>query len=250
MINFLSSWVKNLSFALIIVSILEMILPNNKTKKYIKTVMGLYILFSIIAPIIENNDKFNINNLYFDMQDMTQTSTEIEEVDQTSMKNRLNQIYEEQLQKDIIQKVEEQGYKAESCKVKAHISENDSGIENIDLKIESKINNENNEQSEENINGETYTSQKSDASEKINANQKSDTSENINVNQKEDTIESKIVTEIQKIPKIEIGKKENNQDIKNNKVQEDTKITNTDIQKIKNFLKKEYEVNEKCLKIN
>ena len=86
--------------------------------------------------------------------------------------------------------------------------------------------------------------------QKINANQKSDTSENINVNQKEDTIESKIVTEIQKIPKIEIGKKENNQDIKNNKVQEDTKITNTDIQKIKNFLKKEYEVNEKCLKIN
>ena len=64
MINFLSSWVKNLSLALIIVSILEMILPNNKTKKYVKMVMGLYILFSIIAPFIENSSKFNLNNIF------------------------------------------------------------------------------------------------------------------------------------------------------------------------------------------
>ena len=60
MINFLSSWVKNLALALIIVSILEMILPNNKTKKYVKMIMGLYILFSIISPFIENSNKLNI----------------------------------------------------------------------------------------------------------------------------------------------------------------------------------------------
>ena len=33
MINFMNNWVKNLSLALVFVSILEMILPNNKTKK-------------------------------------------------------------------------------------------------------------------------------------------------------------------------------------------------------------------------
>ena len=55
MVKFLSSWVKNLSFSLIVVSILEMLLPNNKTKKYVKVVMGLYILFSIISPFIENS---------------------------------------------------------------------------------------------------------------------------------------------------------------------------------------------------
>ena len=54
MISFLSSWVKNLCLALIVVSILEMILPNNKTKKYVKMVMGMYILFSIIEPFVEN----------------------------------------------------------------------------------------------------------------------------------------------------------------------------------------------------
>ena len=66
MINFLSSWVKNLCLALIVVSILEMLLPNNKTKKYVKMVMGLYILFSIIEPFIENINelKFNVEDLY------------------------------------------------------------------------------------------------------------------------------------------------------------------------------------------
>ena len=61
MVNFLSSWVKNLCLALIVVSILEMLLPNNKTKKYIKMVMGLYVLFSIIAPFVNNSNVLNFN---------------------------------------------------------------------------------------------------------------------------------------------------------------------------------------------
>ena len=34
MIEFLSSWAKSLGLTIVIVSILEMLLPNNKTKKY------------------------------------------------------------------------------------------------------------------------------------------------------------------------------------------------------------------------
>ena len=34
MIEFISTWVKGLGVAIVIVSIIEMILPNNKTKKY------------------------------------------------------------------------------------------------------------------------------------------------------------------------------------------------------------------------
>ena len=113
MINFLSSWVKNLSLALIIVSILEMILPNNKTKKYVRTVMGLYILFSIISPFIENSSKINLNNIDLDSytENTKTASSKVEEVDQTSMDNRINEIYKEELQKDITQKIEEKGYK-------------------------------------------------------------------------------------------------------------------------------------------
>lgn len=207
MINFLNSWVKNLALALIIVSILEMILPNSKTKKYVKMVMGLYILFSIISPFIENSDKFNFNNINLDFytEDTESTSTYI---DQTSMDNRLNEIYKEELQKDIIQKIQERGYEVESCKVIAHISENDSGIEKINIKIANKI--------QKNI----------------------------------DTVESKIVTEIQKIQKVQINISKDNQEDKEKNKQESENINNIDIKIIKDFLIKEYGVSEKCLKVS
>ena len=216
MINFLSSWVKNLSFALIIVSVLEMILPNNKTKKYVKMIMGLYILFSIISPFIENNDKFDLNNvsLNFYTEEIEETSSMSENVDQSSMDDRLNQIYKEELEKDIKKKIEEQGYEIESCKVIAHISENDSGIENISLKIKGKIDEDSGEDEDTSM------------------------------------LESKLVKEIQKIQKVEVSVSGNKQDEKNNTSEEDTNLTKTDIKIIKDFLKKEYGVNEKCLKIS
>ena len=134
MISFLSSWVKNLCLALIVVSILEMILPNNKTKKYVKMVMGMYVLFSIIAPFVENKNelKFNVENLY--RQYSTETSATTDVVDQTTMDSKLNELYEEKIEKDIIQKTEELGYEIDSCNVKAHISDQDTGIEQISIR--------------------------------------------------------------------------------------------------------------------
>lgn len=139
MISFFSSWVKNLALALIIVSILEMILPNNKIKKYVKVVMGLYILFSIISPFIENRGVFNNIDLMSYVQNPQATSSTVETIDQTSMDTRLNQIYKDELKKDIIKKVNEIGYEVENCKVIAHVSQNDSGIEKIVLNISGKV---------------------------------------------------------------------------------------------------------------
>lgn len=216
MINFLSSWVKNLSLALIIVSILEMILPNNKTKKYVKMIMGLYILFSIISPFIENSDGFDLNNvnLNFYSEETKETTSISENTDQTSMDNRLNEIYKEELQKDITKKIEDKGYKIESCKVTAHISQEDSGIEKIVLKIKAKINEDGSEQQETN------------------------------------TIESKLVKEIQKIQKVEVNTSKNSQDVEDSDNQENTNLTKTDIKIIKDFLMEEYGVSEECLKIS
>lgn len=218
MINFLSSWVKNLCLALIVVSILEMLLPNNKTKKYVKMVMGLYILFSIIAPFVENSSelKFDIEDLYEKYS--TETSTISESTDQTSMDNRLNELYKEKLGKDIVQKLDEEGYIVEECNVKAHISNDDNGIELITLKIKEKKNT--NDANNENKIG----------------------------------LEDKIVNEIQKIQKVEIDVSNDNdnyqEDINIGKQEDENNITKTDIKVIKQFLTKEYGVSEKCLKIS
>lgn len=218
MIIFLSSWVKNLCLALIVVSILEMLLPNNKTKKYVKMVMGLYILFSIIAPFVENSSelKFDIEDLYEKYS--TETSTISESTDQTSMDNRLNELYKEKLEKDIVQKLDEEGYIVEECNVKAHISNDDNGIELITLKIKEKKNT--NDANNENKIG----------------------------------LEDKIVNEIQKIQKVEIDVSNDNdnyqEDINIGKQEDENNITKTDIKVIKQFLTKEYGVSEKCLKIS
>ena len=209
MINFLSSWVKNLALALIIVSILEMILPNNKTKKYVKMIMGLYILFSIISPFIENSNKFNFDDLVYENY-IEKVSSIDTNVNQNSMDNRLSEIYKEQLEKDIIQKIEKKGYEVEKCKVIAQINENDSEIQNITLKIKAKIATEEN---------------------KDNAENKTE-------------LEDKIVTEIQKIQKVEVGVSKNDDE------KENTNVTKTDIKIIKQFLIDEYGVNEECLKIS
>lgn len=63
MIKFLSSWAKGLGVAIVVVSILEMLLPNNKTKKYIRMVMGIYIIFNIISPLVQNKNILNVNQI-------------------------------------------------------------------------------------------------------------------------------------------------------------------------------------------
>ncbi len=221
MINFLSSWVKNLCLALIVVSILEMLLPNNKTKKYVKMVMGLYILFSIIEPFIENSNelKFNVEDLY--NQYSVETLAESENVNQKSMDSRLDELYKQKLENDIVQKLDEEGYVVEDCDVKAHISSNDTGIELITIKIKEKKDNSN--ENDEN-----------QSNEKMN-------------------IEEKIVNEIQKIQKVEINvskNQDNSSDESTQSEQQNQNITKTDIKIVKQFLIKEYGVSEKCLRIN
>ena len=56
MIQFLSSWAEQIVLAVIIATIIELILPQNRNKKYIQMVIGIYILFNIISPIIKNKD--------------------------------------------------------------------------------------------------------------------------------------------------------------------------------------------------
>ena len=219
MIEFLSSWAKSLGLAIVIVSILEMLLPNNKNKKYIRMVMGIYIIFNIISPFTKNQDIFNIENIDIEKYALNETGgtqTSKEEVNQTSMNERIKDLYIEELEKDITKKLEEQGYKVNSCKVKATISEEESKTEIKEIKI--------------NV-------EKSENTEKTK--------------QDEENVEDKLVTEIQKIKKVDTTvktqKEEQNEEEKQEKENE---VSKSDIQNIKKFLIEEYEVNEKCLKIN
>ena len=65
MLSFISSWAQQIIFAVIIGTILQMLLPEGKNKKYIKIVIGIYVLFAVISPVIGksidlNLDEFNV----------------------------------------------------------------------------------------------------------------------------------------------------------------------------------------------
>ncbi len=141
MIEFMSSWAKGLGLAIVIVSILEMLLPNNKTKKYIRMVMGVYVLFTIISPFIQNKDVFDVNKI--DLENITSQETS-SSVNQTSMDERIEELYMQELEKDITEKIEEKGYKVNKCKVDATIGtdEEETKIDKIELKVQ-KANAEN-----------------------------------------------------------------------------------------------------------
>ena len=55
MIEFLVSWAEQLIVALIIIVVVEMILPSQSSyKKYIKIILGIFILYVVITPLINN----------------------------------------------------------------------------------------------------------------------------------------------------------------------------------------------------
>ena len=218
MIEFLSDWAKSLGLAIIVISILEMLLPNNKTKKYVRMVFGIYIIFNIISPFVQNKDILDVSsydlNEYIGNYTTNQTNGE-----QSSVNSRIEEIYIEELEKDITKKIEELGYQVITCNVYATLSsENEENyIEEIVLTVEKNEEQENNRQE--------------------------------NGTEQSETIEDKLVNEIQKIKPVNttVGKIN-----KTDKEQDESKqnISNRDIQKIKKFLKEEYGVEETCLKIN
>ena len=133
MINFMSSWAEQIVLAIVIATIIELILPKNKNKKYIEMVIGIYILFNIISPIIKNKEIFSIEKYNIENYE-----TKIQyEVDQTSMDKRLEKIYLEELENTVKTKFEENGLEVVKCTVDAVLDTNqkNAGIHSITVKV-------------------------------------------------------------------------------------------------------------------
>ena len=143
MIEFLSTWAKNLGLAIIVISILEMLLPNNRTKKYVRMIFGIYIIFNIISPFINNKDILDVSSYDFNEYIGDYTSNQTNEK-QSSIDDKIEEIYIEELEKDIKTKIEELGYKVESCNVYATLSSKnkENYIEEIVLIVEKREENE------------------------------------------------------------------------------------------------------------
>ena len=120
MVEIINSWAQKIIIAVIICTIIEMILPEGKNKKYIKTVIGIYIVFTIISPIISktNNSTLDLNK-YFKIENNTTVETSSPLVDTNEY---IEKVYKEKIKADIKTKIEAMNY----------------SVKNIDLEIETE----------------------------------------------------------------------------------------------------------------
>ena len=140
MIDFLREWIEQIAVAVIIASIFEMILPDGKTKKYIKMILGVFIVFNMISPFVNGSTlyDFNVNDIVGNyMGEIKVNDTD------SSIDNKVEELYIEELEKDIVKTVEEQGYIVDSCDIEAVVySDNEeAGISKINITVLSKNDN-------------------------------------------------------------------------------------------------------------
>lgn len=110
LIKFINSWAQGIILAVIIATIIEIIIPEGNNKKYVKTVIGLYILFTIIYPLITklSNDKFNFNSV---IDNITKEASKYEDSTNSIETNTyIEETYKNKLIEDIKNKIEEKGY--------------------------------------------------------------------------------------------------------------------------------------------
>ena len=137
--NFLNSWLQGIVVAVVIATIIQMIMPNSNNKKYIKIVIGIYILFNIVSPIINkfSNSKFKIDSIIDTTKNTNKThevmSSNIEKINNDSIK----QMYISNLKKDITAKLEEKGYIVNSIDINIGNNEN-YDIKDISINVKNK----------------------------------------------------------------------------------------------------------------
>lgn len=140
MMEWFSSWSKGIVIAVIISTLVEMIIPDNNSKKYIKIIIGIFIVYTIISPIIEKLLGQDINE-YIEVDNYIQaSSSNVEEKKdfQAKANESIKKIYVQNLQNDIKTKLKSKGYIAESINI--NISNDDSyNIEKIEVKINEKV---------------------------------------------------------------------------------------------------------------
>lgn len=137
MIAFIKEWVNQIIVAVIIATIFEMILPDGKNKKYIKMIIGIYVLFTMIQPIATKitGKEFKIDTNYekYFNDDILKTSSDTFENNNSKL---IEHTYIDNIKSDIKAKIEQKGYSVVSCNVNIVTnSENYGAIKNIVLKL-------------------------------------------------------------------------------------------------------------------
>ena len=143
MLEWFRSWATGIVIAVIIATIIEMILPNSTSKKYIKILIGIFIVYTIISPVIGSFKGEDLNN-YIKVENYIQSNSNALKTNEVSdnAQSSIKKIYAQNLQNDLKTKLKEKGYISNNINIS--ISNDDKyNIERIDIKVDEKVTNSN-----------------------------------------------------------------------------------------------------------
>lgn len=147
-------WAQGIIVAVIIATIIEMILPTNSNGKYVKVVIGMFVLFTIISPVI---NKFKNNDTDIINADDYIKSSENQTIEASSInlsnENTIKRMYEENLKVDIKSKVSQKGYTTDEIKLEI-MDNGEYTLNRIEFRVTAK-NNASNSGKENNANNTT-----------------------------------------------------------------------------------------------
>lgn len=221
MIEWISNWAGGIIVAVVIGTIIEMILPEGNSKKYIKMVIGVYILFTIVSPVIT---KFTGNSMHVsDVLDIDQYIEEAKnsvEVHNTLVENNeqnIREMYISGIEDDMKAKLKAKGYLVKN--IELGISNDDTyTINTIRLEIEKVKDEEVNNEIDDDNSKDNKNIEKVEKIEKVNIDSNNSLNNTESTNEEKDT----------------------NQ----------TDLSNKEVTDIKEYLSSVYEVNEDNITIN
>lgn len=157
MIEWLNEWAQGIIVAVIIATIIELILPKGNSKKYVKVIVGIYILFTIISPVIAKvkGNELNVNEILDTAKfekELEKSNSKISEKLESNNSRSIKDIYVSNLTTDIKNKLKEKGYNVVSSSINVKDDKNYT-IEEINLDV-NKIENEqaDNQKNEQEVN--------------------------------------------------------------------------------------------------
>lgn len=132
MIENISNWAKQIILAVIIASIIELITPTGKNKKYIKMIIGMYILLVIISPIASMFTKKSLSVSNFDYEKYFGNSSYNQDYNgANSLENSNNKIIEDtyiaNIKKDVTNKLNEKGYDVKDIDIQINTADENYG---------------------------------------------------------------------------------------------------------------------------
>ncbi len=139
MVEFLNSWVQGIVVAIIIATVIEMLVPEGNNKKYVKIIIGIYIIFTIVSPVISKLGKKEID--FTNSIDISKYQKEIKKysVDtdkfQKESEKSIQDVYINNLKTDMKSKLEEKGYKVNQIQIRTG-AEGEYIVEEIRLQLE------------------------------------------------------------------------------------------------------------------